>query len=298
MTNGTNQGGIMKLHQLQYFREVCRQHSITKAAEVLHISQPAVSASIRELEDEFGLMLFNRSRKNLILTKEGSYFLLEVEDLLRKAEQIGEDMNRLKKKSTDIRLGLPPMIGALSVPLLASFSKEYPDIQIELTSSSSLSLRRALQEERLDVIIVNGADPDGDNPECIPLRRSEIVYCVNPRHPFAQEKTLPLVKTALEPWVEIKESFHFREQILQQYQEAGCTPRLLWTTDQLYTKIQIIKSGMANGFLYREIAEKEPDLVPISLDPPMLYDIEMIWRKNTAAYDSVNAFLTYAKEHF
>ena len=56
------------------------------------------------------------------------------------------------------------------------------------------------------------------------LRRSEIVYCVNPRHPFAQEKTLPLVKTALEPLVEIKESFHFREQILQQYQEAGCTP--------------------------------------------------------------------------
>lgn len=106
----------MKLHQLRYFQEVCRQQSITKAAENLHISQPAVSAAIRELEEEFDLKLFKRSHKKLALTTEGSYFLLEVEELLEKAKQISDDMTRLQKKNTCIRIGLPPMIEALEVP--------------------------------------------------------------------------------------------------------------------------------------------------------------------------------------
>ena len=113
----------MKLHQLQYFHEVCRQHSITKAAEVLHISQPAVSASIRELEDEFGLMLFNRSRKESDSHQGRLLLSLGSGRSAAQGRTDWEDMNRLKKKSTDIRLGLPPMIGALSVPLLASFSR-------------------------------------------------------------------------------------------------------------------------------------------------------------------------------
>lgn len=96
----------MKLHQLRYFQEVCRQHSITKAAEELHISQPAVSAAIRELEEEFGLRLFKRSHKKLILTTEGSYFSLEVEELLQKAKQIADDMTRLQKKNNSIT-GIP-----------------------------------------------------------------------------------------------------------------------------------------------------------------------------------------------
>ena len=96
----------MKLHQLRYFQEVCRQHSITKAAEELHISQPAVSAAIRELEEEFGLRLFKRSHKKLILTTEGSYFSLEVEELLQKAKQIADDMTRLQKVSAFFALKL------------------------------------------------------------------------------------------------------------------------------------------------------------------------------------------------
>ena len=131
----------MKLHQLRYFQEVCRQHSITKAAEELHISQPAVSAAIRELEEEFGLRLFKRSHKKLILTTEGSYFSLEVEELLQKAKQIADDMTRLQKKNTSIRVGLPPMIEALEIPLLALFHKDHPDIR--LTGIPCLSGRRS-----------------------------------------------------------------------------------------------------------------------------------------------------------
>ena len=287
----------MKLHQLRYFQEVCRQQSITKAAENLQISQPAVSAAIRELEEEFDLKLFKRSHKKLTLTTEGSYFLLEVEELLDKAKQISDDMTRLQKKNTWMRIGLPPMIESLEVPLLAQFHKEYPDIRLELHHGNSLSLRKALQEERIDIALVSGLGSDQANTDACAMRQSEIVYCVNREHPYAAEKTISLKQVAQMALVEIEGHQHFREKILERFHADHCTPKILWSTSQLYTKIQLIKNGAAGGFLYRPVAEREPDLVPISLNPPLYYGIEMLWLKNTASFENIHTFLDFAQKH-
>ena len=291
-------GGVsMKLHQLRYFQEVCRQQSITKAAENLHISQPAVSAAIRELEEEFDLKLFKRSHKKLALTTEGSYFLLEVEELLDKAKQISDDMNRLQKKNTCIRIGLPPMIEALEVPLLAKFQKEHPEIRLELQHGNSLTLRKALQEERIDIAIVSGMGSDQENTDACAMRQSEIVYCVNRDHPYAKESIISMTQVSQMALVEIEGSQHFREKILERFHADHCTPKILWSTSQLYTKMQLIKNGAAGGFLYRPVAEREPDLVPISLDPPLFYDIEMLWLKNSISYETIHTFLEFARKY-
>ena len=287
----------MKLHQLRYFQEVCRQHSITKAAEGLHISQPAVSAAIRELEEEFGLRLFKRSHKKLILTTEGSYFSLEVEELLQKAKQIADDMTRLQKKNTSIRVGLPPMIEALEIPLLALFHKDHPDIRLELHHGNSLSLRKALQDDRIDIAIVSGQDGDQDTMAARAMKRSEIVYCVNQSHPYAREKVLSLPQVAQDDLVEIENSQKFRETILERFHQERCTPRIQWSTTQLYTKIQLIRSGVAGGFLYRTVAERELELVPISLNPPLYYEIEMLWQKNSVENETIRTFLEFARKH-
>lgn len=287
----------MKLHQLRYFQEVCRQHSITKAAEELHISQPAVSAAIRELEEEFGLKLFKRSHKKLILTTEGSYFSLEVEELLQRAKQIADDMNRLQKKNTSIRVGLPTMIEALETPMLALFHKEHPEIRLELHHGTSLSLRKALQDGRIDIAIVSGKDTASDTMAASAMRKIEIVYCVNRNHPHAQEKKLSLTQIAEDDLVEIENGQHFRETILERFHMERCTPRIQWSTTQLYTKLQLIRSGVAGGFLYRALVDREPDLVPISLEPPLSYEIEMLWQKNTAENETIRTFLDFARKH-
>ena len=287
----------MKLHQLRYFQEVCRQHSITKAAEELHISQPAVSAAIRELEEEFGLKLFKRSHKKLVLTTEGSYFSLEVEELLQRAKQIADDMTRLQKKNLSIRVGLPPMIEAMEIPMLALFHKEHPEIRLELYHGTSLSLRKALQDDRIDIAIVSGNHTDPGAMASSSLRKIEIVYCVNQNHPYAREKSLSFTQVAQDDLVEIEGSQHFRETILERFHMERCTPRVQWSTTQLYTKIQLIRNGVAGGFLYRALAEREPDLVPISLDPPLYYEIEMLWQKNSMENETIQTILDFAQKH-
>ena len=80
----------MKLTQLRYFQGICRWGSLSRAARELHISQSVLSGTIKELEEEFGVLLFSRSGRGLVLTKEGEFFLGEAESLLDHADQVEE----------------------------------------------------------------------------------------------------------------------------------------------------------------------------------------------------------------
>ena len=84
----------MKLYQLQYFTSVCGHScNISRAAEALHISQPSVSNAIRDLEEEFGVCLFQRINRKLRITREGEIFLAMATDLLSRSESV---VNRMR----------------------------------------------------------------------------------------------------------------------------------------------------------------------------------------------------------
>ena len=82
----------MRLSQLLYFEAAGRLESVTKAAEELHVSQPSISMSIKELESELGVALFQRVNKRLYLTEEGRYFLSELSQILRQLDRLTKEM--------------------------------------------------------------------------------------------------------------------------------------------------------------------------------------------------------------
>ena len=96
----------MKLNQLYYFKTVCKYNNITKAAEHLHVSQPAVTHAVRELEKELGICLFTRTNKNVVLTKEGEFFLQRSLGILASLEELIDEMHdlrSLKREESNIR---------------------------------------------------------------------------------------------------------------------------------------------------------------------------------------------------
>ena len=82
----------MKLHQLQYFCAACRNGNITRAAAELHVSQPSISMAIRELENEFGILLLQRNNKGFEITREGTYFYERATVLLEQADELNQMM--------------------------------------------------------------------------------------------------------------------------------------------------------------------------------------------------------------
>ncbi|MDE6959784.1 MAG: LysR family transcriptional regulator [Lachnospiraceae bacterium] len=287
----------MKLHQLKYFSEVCRQNGISRAAAALHISQPAVSNAIKELEAEFNLQLFKRADQKLTLTKEGAYFLLEVEELLAKVNDLTQKMYDLRKHKEVVRVGLPPMISVMAFQLIQEFHSQNPQVHLELYDEPSIKLRKMLQEDQVDVIIVSGMNTDFVNFGFSKLQSTELLFCVNQNHPLAREPYISIAHAALEPLAMFHDGFYVKERVLELFHEVGYTPKVLWNTQQFNTHIQLIRNGIASGFLFREIVENEPDIVGIPLEEPVHIDVEIIWQKNGKLYQNIKCLIQFAQQY-
>ena len=122
----------MKLLQLKYFLTICEYSNISRAAGKLHVSQPSLTAAMKSLEQEFGITLFHRQSRGLILTEEGEIFRKEAAALMEHADLFSEKMMAMGTKKQDIRLGVSPMLSILLFPaLVQSFHQAYPDARIQ-----------------------------------------------------------------------------------------------------------------------------------------------------------------------
>lgn len=129
----------MKIIQLEYFSAVCRYHSITQAAQKLYVTQPAISNAIRELEKEFSISLFSRTKNHMVLTKEGEEFYQKASVLLNNIHETTSELYDLGKQITPIRIGIPPLLSTVFFPdMLTAFYKKYPNIPVELFEYGSV----------------------------------------------------------------------------------------------------------------------------------------------------------------
>lgn len=114
----------MKIIQLEYFCAVSQYHSITQAAQKLYVTQPAISNAIRELEKEFSINLFNRTKNHMTLTKEGEAFYQKANQLLDTIKQTSSELYDLGKQVIPVKIGIPPLISTVFFQICCLTFKE------------------------------------------------------------------------------------------------------------------------------------------------------------------------------
>jgi DNA-binding transcriptional LysR family regulator len=155
----------LDIHQLRTFVAVAREGSITRASEVLHLSQPAVSAHIKAIEDALGLSLFERTARGMSLTAEGQRLLAKAEGTLGAHRELMAEATRLKGHLTGtLRLGASKSTSdGAPGKLVAAFASRWPDVEVVLEHDTSTALRARLRSGALDAIFYNeGGDADAD----------------------------------------------------------------------------------------------------------------------------------------
>ena len=289
----------MKLIQLEYFREVCRCGSVTRAAEHLRVSQPSVSMAIRELEEQFGVSLFYRRNRRLILTKEGEFFLERAEELLDRADALERQMKELGSESDPVKIGVSPMISVfLFSRMFNEFHALHPDTRLELCEYGSLESERLLLEDRLDMAMVILHDRTGDHFHSLEILKTPLVYCVRPGHPMAglSKVSIPMLKD--EQLILMKSSSYQTGAVIdRRFQEAGLRPKVLLHSSQLYISKQYILEQGAGAFLMEEMVRLEPELVGIPLDPPIELRVGLIWKKGKYLDSGASKFLEFATQY-
>lgn len=189
------------LRQLQIFEAVARHLSYTRAAEELHLTQPAVFAQAKQLEESVGLPLLERLGKQLFLTAAGREVLAtcrETMDALERLEMRLADMQGLKRGR--LRVAMVTTAKYLVPRLLGEFCTHYPGIEASLTVTNREKLLVRIANNEDDLVIL-GAPPEGMDVVATPIADNPLVVIARSDHPLAGSKAIPLARLAEEPFI-------------------------------------------------------------------------------------------------
>ena len=284
----------MNLTQLKYFVTVCSCGTVSRAAEVLHISQPSLSMAVRELEAEFGVNLLKRHHKGVSLTPAGEMLLAMSKDILSRAENTVNIMKDLGTGRKVLKLGLPPMIGSLFLTqIYRDFCGQYPDVTIEISEGGYQDLKQKLKDGFLDVAFMSYDDTLNADLSTVFLSKLEVVCCVHKDNPLAMEPFVKLEDLRFTPLVLFEDSFFQTAKLKELFQKEKLTPNILLQTSQLSTVLNVITHNMAAGFLFRPVLEHYPDVVPVPLEKGLEIVIGLVYKNSVYPSQCVTNFIRY-----
>jgi len=287
----------MNLNQLKYFYAVCIQGSLSAASESLYISQPSLSSSIKSLEKEFGVCLFNRRYKGMELTAEGKRLYEMCKDILSRTEQLEDIMKDLGNERNKLRLGIPPMIGSIILPYIyRDFRKLYPDITLEIVEDGRSGLLDKLSENYLDMIFLLHNNSLDEKFASAKVASLEIVCCASKNNEIAEYKSVTphLLKNV--PLVLFENSFFQTEEIKKWFAREKVTPNIILQTKQLSTMLTMISSNVAAGFTFRELTETNKAFIAIPIENPMFADVSLVWKKDSHYLSCMEKFRKYIND--
>jgi len=287
---------VMELRHLRYFVGVAHHLNYSEASRRLHVAQPAISQAILDLEEELGVKLLLRTKRTVQLTKAGSAFLHEAEQILTHADEAGQIARRAARGETG-SLGIG-FFGSASSPflpsLVQSYRKNFPDVQLQLYEMTPDQQLAAFDDGRIDLGFSRKLPPD---------RRAEFeeenVYidklgiALSSIHRLARQKVVHLKSLAAEPFVQFhrKGARTLFDEVISVCRRAGFSPRIVNEPDFMATVLTLVQSGLCVSIVPRCVASlKRPvvirSIIPRSAQIPLC----VAWRKSSEN-PAVTAFL-------
>lgn len=287
----------MKIVQLEYFCMVSQYHSITQAAQKLYVTQPAISNAIKELEKEFSVNLFVRSKNHLTLTTEGELFYQKARELLASIKQTTQQFYDLGKQIPPIRIGIPPLLSTIFFPdLVLEFHKLYPEVPVELFEYGSIRAASLVQEEALDLALVNMNFYDIDKMNTFRIQTEHLVFCVSKDHHLAKQKELSIEMLKDEPIIMYNTDSVQNTTLSSRFENAGITPNVIMHASQLYTIEQFLQNGTCGAVMYSSLVKIMQGVKGIPITPLIQQEVGIVWKKGKYINGSVEKFLDFMKE--
>ena len=267
----------MELRHLRCFVALAEELHFTRAAERLHIEQPPLSRAIKELEDDLGVVLFERNRRGTVLTEAGATFLKDVRRVFAVLKQAQENVQAVAAGlSGSLRIAvsdgaIDPRLSAL----LARCREEEPEIEIRLSEVPLADQLRGLRSGDFSIGFAHTAEV-GDGIVTEPLWHDPLVVAVPARHPLLSHKAVPLHQLAIYPLVlcdpQACEGYH--RELARLLRPLERPPDVAEHVSSLDMMLTLVGAGYGVGFITetRIAASLRPDVVirPLAMDSAVI----------------------------
>jgi DNA-binding transcriptional LysR family regulator len=263
----------MELKHLKSFLYVAEQLSFVRAAQRLHLSQPALSSQIQRLEEELGVTLLARNRRTVKLTDAGTVFLAEARETLARAEQAAERAQRAARGEIGrLSIGFVFSAGMGIVPnICMEYRRKHPDVILDLNSAGTHEQIGWLSDKSVDVGFLRRPITN-DRLKLTTLQREPFVALLPKSHPLTKQRQVSVKKLRDERMVAYGRMWSpgCYDAVLEICAEEGFTPKFMHETDEIYVAVALVAAGAGIAVLPKSIAltqSKDTVVRPLDREP-------------------------------
>jgi len=260
------------LQQLRILKAVATEKNFTKAAEILYLSQPALSKQIKKLEKDLGVLLLNRENNKISLTENGKIFLQYSERILALCEESCRALIDLKNgERGNLVVGASQTIGTYLMPkIVALFAQNYPQIDLRIQVNSTRIISKSVLDREIDIAIVGGEIPDE-------LKRSlnvekfvedEFSLIIPKFHPFAKKKEITKEDLYHLNFITLNSNSTIRkfiDNILAQNQIEIDQLKIIMQLNSIEAIKTVVSLGLGAAFVSSAAIKKEMELKTIEI---------------------------------
>lgn len=290
--------------RLHVFYTVARLLSFTKAAETLHMTQPAVTFQVRQLEEHFNTRLFDRTHNRISLTEAGQKVYEYAERIFQLYNELENSVRELTGDISGVLiLGASTTIAEYMLPaLLGDFKAKYPDVNLRLKVSNTDGIVSMVEHNVIDLGVVE-APVTNKNLAVDVCRTDRLVAIVPPNHALADRESVALSTILEYPYICREEGSGTREVVLEYLREAGFDPsqlNIIMELGSLEALKGAVESGIGISIVSRATLVKEiklGTLKVLELDPPMERPFSFVHQKHKFRQRAMEELLDFARNY-
>lgn len=290
----------MDINQLEVLATVAREKSFSRAAEVLHRTQPAVSQAIRRLEQDVGEKLFDRSSKDGTLTFAGEVLLDHARQMLnlrQSAVNAIREMRDLQHGKITISANEHTVFYLL--PLIQEFRKLHPLIKIEVQRGVASRIPKEITAREVELGIIS-FEPSDDSLVSIPVLTDELTLIVGPKHTFAGRSVVSVKELGTETFIAHNAPSPYRQRVLETFEKQKTRLHIAVELPSLEAIKRLVERGVGVALVPRLTAQSEiasGQLKGIAVKEMKLErKLNIVYRRNSELSYAAKAFVKLARE--
>jgi len=287
----------MEFRQIKHFVTVVETGSISAAARQLYLAQPAISASIKKLENELKMPLLHRRERGVSLTEAGHQFLQHAKQILQQSKDAKLAMQAIEGLDKgEVEIGVPPMLGSYFLPpLLMGFKHQYPGLRLNVVDAGTQRIRQRL----LDGVLELGVVADHDLPpefESEKLMQEEMVVCMSADHPLAEFDKIEYRDFLKHELILFGKGYYHHSLIEKISQEEQTSPKIAFTSNLLPLIKSIVRKGYAISPMWKVSIQDDDEIITRPFVKPFCIDLSLAWRRDSYLSRANQAFRDFVIE--
>ncbi|MDO5520948.1 MAG: LysR family transcriptional regulator [bacterium] len=286
----------MELRVLKYFLTTAEEENITKAAKLLHVSQPTLSRQLMQLEEELGVVLFKRSNHNIVLTQEGLLLKRRAKEMLLLADRTKEELSGKDEAiSGKVSIGCGELQSVSELAeIITAFGEAYPLVQFQIYSGSSVDIKERIENGTLDLGLL--LEPvDITKYDFVRMHtKEEWGILVDKRLPISKKEVvrpedlvgLPLMISSSNP---------IKNELSSWFGDYAGQLNVVSTYNLMYNSA-ILAEKRAGALLCLRLEARYENLVFIPLAPRLTLSSVLAWKERQTFSKATAAFIQFARE--